>query len=556
LKGYGKNLPPEQMEQIAENKMMENTLVLRTLLDELRVSGVHEELGAQITRYLDARDIPAFFDLVIERLETAYNDDKPKTNFVSDVFSLIAVSRAGLSETELLAITGVAPLYWSQLYAAISMHLVTKNGLLSFSHQFLRDAVWKRYLSKKETENGFRKRIVTYCKKQQQQDSNRIDDELPHQYYELWIPDELYDKILFPRVFKYYFSSSKNILYKYWKILHDKDAERYSIKKYADRLKKSKNLSQEDLGGTLFYYVYFLHEIKQYDECLTLCEDVLSIYGELAETNPEAYLPNLAKTLNNLANLHSELHKLCGYVEAEKEYEKALEIYREFATSSPADYQPNLAKTLNNLALLHSELRGYKKEAEKEYAEVLEILRELAKVNPAAYQPDVAKTLNNLANLHSELHRYKEAEKEYEKALEIYRELVKVTPEAYLPDVADTLNNLALLHSELQCYEEAEKEFAEVLEILRELAIANPADYLPDVAMTLNNLANLHSELQCYEEAEKEFAEALEIFKKFAVDNPAVYKKDVKNTQLRLTRLYVLKFFSKLKTFLNFLFKK
>jgi tetratricopeptide (TPR) repeat protein len=367
LKGYGKSLSPKPMKQIAENKMMENTLVLRTLLEELRVSGVYEKLDKQITRYLDAPDIPTFFDLVLERLETAYNYDK--TNFVGDVFSLLAVSRAGFSETELLAITGVAPLYWSQLRAAISMHLVTKNGLLSFSHQFLRDAVWKRYLSDKETEeteNSFRKKIVDYCKGQK--DSPRIYDELPHQYYELRMLDELYDKILFPPVFGHFLNNSENILYKYWKILYDTDVERYSIKKYVDRLKKSEYLSQENLVGTLFDYAYFLHGIKHYNECLTLYEDVLKIYREL--TNSAAYLPAIAMTLNNLAALHYTLH--C--------YERA----------------------------------------EKEFAEALEIRREFAKANPDAFLSEVAITLNNLTNLHRDLHRYEEAEKEFAKALEIY----------------------------------------------------------------------------------------------------------------------------------------
>jgi tetratricopeptide (TPR) repeat protein len=376
LKGYGKNLPPEQMEQIAENKMMENTLVLRTLLEELRVSGVYETLGEQIARYLKVPDIPTFFNLVLERLETAYNFDE--TNFVGDVFSLIAVSRAGLSETELLAITGVAPLYWSQLYAAISMHLVTKNGLLSFSHQFLRDAVWKRYLTKKKTENGFRKRIVIYCERQQ--DSNRIYDELPHQYYELRMLDELYDKILLPSVFEYHRNNNKDILYKYWKILHDTDAETYSIEKYAERLKKSENLPQEDLVETLFYYAYFLHEIKQYYECLTLYEGVLRMLRELVETNRAVYQPDMAMTLNNLANLHSALHR---HEEAKKEYAEAKGLYWELVRVNPAAYLPNVAMTLNNLAVLHSALHRYE-EAEKEFAEALGIRRELAKVNGAA----------------------------------------------------------------------------------------------------------------------------------------------------------------------------
>ena len=59
----------------------------------------------------------------------------------------------------------------------------------------------------------------------------------------------------------------------------------------------------------------------------------------------------MASTLNNLANLHSEL-KL--YDEAEKEYKEALAVYRELAKKSPEKYEPDVAKTLTSLAFLHS----------------------------------------------------------------------------------------------------------------------------------------------------------------------------------------------------------
>jgi len=46
---------------------------------------------------------------------------------------------------------------------------------------------------------------------------------------------------------------------------------------------------------------------------------------QLVDTNPDAYLPDLALTLNNLATLHGTLKK---HKQAEKEYAEALAIYR------------------------------------------------------------------------------------------------------------------------------------------------------------------------------------------------------------------------------------
>ncbi|MDR2019519.1 MAG: DUF4062 domain-containing protein, partial [Treponema sp.] len=57
LKTFGKGLLPAQIERIASDGESENPLVLRALLDELRVFGVHERLDAEIDRYLAAPDM-------------------------------------------------------------------------------------------------------------------------------------------------------------------------------------------------------------------------------------------------------------------------------------------------------------------------------------------------------------------------------------------------------------------------------------------------------------------------------------------------------------------
>jgi tetratricopeptide (TPR) repeat protein len=94
-----------------------------------------------------------------------------------------------------------------------------------------------------------------------------------------------------------------------------------------------------------------------------------------------------------LANLHSDTH---DFAAAAKEYEKALEIYRELAESNPSAFLPDVAMTLNNLANLHSDTHDFASAA-KEYEEALEIRRELAASNPSAFLPNVAVTLINLS---------------------------------------------------------------------------------------------------------------------------------------------------------------
>jgi hypothetical protein len=236
----------------------------------------------------------------------------------------------------------------------------------------------------------------------------------------------------------------------------------------------------------LFAYANFLQEHNQLDQANLFYTEVLEICRNLRD------LPNMATTLNNLANLHSDKNEMAI---AEQEYQEALQIYQELAVENPRSFLQYVATTLNNLAVLHSN----KNEiviAEQEYQEALQIRRELAVENPRSFLPDVATTLNNLAVLHSDKNEMAIAEQEYQEALQIRRELAVENPRSFLPDVATTLNNLAVLHSDKNEMAIAEQEYQEALQIRRELAVENPRSFLPDVAMTLINLSIFYAQAQ------------------------------------------------------------
>ena len=284
-------------------------------------------------------------------------------------------------------------------------------------------------------------------------------------------------------------------------------------------IKHIKGYDYLDLQHNLGLY---LHKQKLYHLAEDYYVKSLKECRERAKENP-SYNRHVATTLNNLANLHSNLNR---FENAEEEYQEALEIYRELAKANPDAFLPDVAMTLNNLAILHWDLNRFEI-AEAEFQEALEIRQKLAKANPEVYLPDVAGTLNNLANLHSDLNWLDVAEAEYEESLEIYRELAKANPDAFLPYVATTLNNLATLHDDLNRFEIAEAEYQKALEIRRKLVKANPDAYLPDVAETFNNLAALHWNLYRFEEAEAEYQEALKIRRKLAKANPSAYMPNV-----------------------------
>jgi tetratricopeptide (TPR) repeat protein len=295
-----------------------------------------------------------------------------------------------------------------------------------------------------------------------------------------------------------------------------------------DRFEKTmqyfeKSLQAERNLKNIFAFAHFLQEHKQNNKATPLYEEALANYRQLAEVNPQTYLPDVGMTLNNLAVLQSDKNE---FAKAEKSYEEALAIYRQLAEVNPQTYLPNVAMTLNNLAVLQSDKNEFAK-AEKSYEEALAIRRQLAEVNPQTYLPYVAGTLNNSANLQRYKNEFAKAEKSYEEALAIRRQLAEVNPQTYLPDVATTLNNLANLQSDKNEFAKAEKSYEEALTNYRQLAEVNPQTYLPNVGMTLNNLGILQKAKNEFAKAEKSYEEALAIRRQLAEVNPQTYLPDV-----------------------------
>jgi tetratricopeptide (TPR) repeat protein len=179
---------------------------------------------------------------------------------------------------------------------------------------------------------------------------------------------------------------------------------RFSRAKALSACREAWHLKRDPTYG--FKYAYLAQQQNQFQEAVGAYEAVLMLYRDLAQANPEAYLPDVAMTLNNLAILYRATQRM---KEAEEAYQEALALRRDLAQANPEAYLPNVAMTLNNLAILYSDTQRMK-EAEGAYQEALSTYRDLAQANPEAYLPDVAMTLNNLAVLYSATQRMKEAE--------------------------------------------------------------------------------------------------------------------------------------------------
>jgi hypothetical protein len=69
----------------------------------------------------------------------------------------------------------------------------------------------------------------------------------------------------------------------------------------------------------------------------------------LAQKNPDTYLPDVARTLNNLAVLDGDQNRMEA---ARKGLEEALDIYERFGERNPARFQSDVARVKRQLQTL------------------------------------------------------------------------------------------------------------------------------------------------------------------------------------------------------------
>ncbi|MCI5114996.1 MAG: tetratricopeptide repeat protein [Candidatus Electrothrix sp. AX1] len=333
-------------------------------------------------------------------------------------------------------------------------------------------------------------------------------------------------------------AQTAEVLFEYAHFLYDYNAFSRAEPLWQEALQLYRNKAEEDPKAFLPYVAITLNNLanlyqttKDFGPALAAYEEALKIRRGLTEKELDAFMPFVAGILNNLGLLHSETR---DFGPALSEYEEALKIYRELALKEPEAFLPDVAMILNNLAFLHKDTGNFGP-ALAGYEEALRIRRSLAEKEPDAFLPDLAQTLNNLALLHYETKDFGPALAEYEEALKIRRDLAEKEPDAFLPYVADTLNNLGLLHSDTKGLGPALAAYEEALKLYRGLAEKEPGAFLPDVAMTLNNLAILHWETKDYGPALAEFEESLKLYRGLATKAPRPFSQVLAETLLNLS---------------------
>jgi nephrocystin-3 len=215
---YRKALTAKQIKTLQSHPLSGNPLFLLTVLEELRVFGVHEKLEQRMRTLLsappskgegEAPTVDDVFEHVLARIEK----DLGKKG-VQYAMEAIWASRAGLHQDELLAITKLAPAKWAAIQNALDESLYESNGKISFGHDYLRKAVEDRYGLIGKRKLKLHGRLAEWFAEREV--DQRVADELPWQWRQAEAKKELVSCLLKRDVFEFGFEKDEYELLRYW----------------------------------------------------------------------------------------------------------------------------------------------------------------------------------------------------------------------------------------------------------------------------------------------------------------------------------------------------
>ncbi|KAB2946443.1 MAG: tetratricopeptide repeat protein (plasmid) [Candidatus Methanoperedens sp.] len=459
---FSKRLHREILAKIEDTAAAANPLFLRAVLDELRQFGLSKELENKDFRkkleeeafnYLKAPDPLALFNLILNRWDRDFGQDDEYPDLVRRSLCLIACSRFGLSESELLDLLGkknadgkYEPLPrrpWTPFYLAAENDLAQRAGLLTFGHDYLRAAVQRRYLDDEAAACHFRHQLAGYFGSIPQPTDRKLD-ELP-----LLLRDV-----------------------EQWEALKDLLADLPTF----DRMREHPRWKWELHG-------FWLAIGGRYDP--------IEVYRHaLDETEPNLSAERLPYYFNKVAIFHLDAGRYEG---SEQLHCRALEV----SESVLGNEHPDTLTYVNNLAMLQKSKGDYEG-AEQLYRHALEISESVL----GNEHPDTLTYMNNLAELLRSKGDYEGAEQLHYRVMEVSESVLGNEH----PDTLTYVNNLALLLGSKGDYEGAEPLFRRTL-AGRECVLGKEH---PNTIESVNNLAWMLKSKGDYEGAEPLFRRSLE----------------------------------------------
>ncbi|HEX9746183.1 MAG TPA: DUF4062 domain-containing protein [bacterium] len=374
LNQYSKSLDDDRSKRIVENDSTGNPLYLRSLLEELRLFGVHENLDRAIDYYSSSESIQVLYSKILRRLERDYETEWP--GLVQDAMTFLWASRRGLTESELLDLLGAAgkPLprmQWSQFYSAVRKLLITRSGLIGFSHDYVREAIGDRYLITPKTRQKVHLKLAEYFAARGK--NPRTVNELSWQLAESESWGRLYDCLRDLKFFRIAWQENE-----------------FEVKRYWSRLERDYSINLPEAYETLFETA----ETPEDFETFIWISDLLLDTGNLRESG--SIKKKLIEHYKNEGDRRKQAECMRGYgtvLWKQNEIESALEVFAEQdRICQEIGHIRGLQSSLGKQAVINFHL-GNLDEAKVMLERQEKICMELN------YIPDLIKCLNNQAEI-------------------------------------------------------------------------------------------------------------------------------------------------------------
>ncbi|MBS1911157.1 MAG: tetratricopeptide repeat protein [Bacteroidetes bacterium] len=478
---FGGAISDPQLTRLSESSAGATPLFLRTGIEEMRRARTSEEVNDRIEYYLEAENLTELFDRVLRRLEAEHGHA-----LVRDVATLIRASRQGLGRTELHAITGADARRLDRLLTAMDHHLIQRANLLTFYHDYLRDAVAARYPA---AENGnaagdVHVRIATFFRSQPV--SARRAFEEPWQWLQAGRWEELAACIeSIPIATTLLVADGGYNLLSYWLEIGERVEMGLA---YAQSLKEyERTADPSTLPATVDAIARFLFEAGRYADAEALCRRSL----RMRAGDGQGDTLEMTGALDTLVTL---LYHVFRSDEAIESSRRALAVRRR----TLGEYHPDVARNMADLgALLYAV--GRFTEAEEELQQALALCNAHVAREPLL----MAMIFNTLGAVRTATGEHQAAHAFFSQALELNR----ATLGAEHPEAASNITNMAFaLHSQ-GITEDADRLYREAIGIYERTLGPNH----PMVAVAVTNLAGVMRGRDEMPEAITLFRRALQI---------------------------------------------
>lgn len=431
---YRKKLTESQKNRIVQCRFLTNPLMLRVFLEELVSFGSFEGLDKYIDNYIQAKDADEFFQLIVEKYESLFDNQ-----IVQRALSLIVYSRFGLPDYDLREIMKVSQLEWSLFFCSFRRFLAFQHTCLTVAQTQFADYLKKRYANRAEDTHRL---IIGYY---ENNPCEKAHEELPFSYCSLRDWDSLYGFVINQTVLPRFFchDEMKLELRHYWTCLLSQGQGRYQLSCYLDLDMEG----QENAGRLLLDIGHFISKnfignektsyslmkkalslsdgsdrilimteigellatVDDYENAIKYCEDALDIFEKQDEKQKDDQLRALL--YNNLAGCYL---KKGDNQQAQSYFHKALLVN----LNNLAADSFTIVRAYINLAACSSNL-GNKTEA----FDLLMKAHDLIEQNLGVKHAVMAIVYRNMGGLFLETEQYDKALTCFGHALKIYTDL-------------------------------------------------------------------------------------------------------------------------------------